>query len=284
MSEETGRMSEEDKFLGVKTTIEPPEESSTSTQSDVVDVEVIDDRPTADQRPAPTAGSGDEDIATDAEIESYGKRAYKRMKKLKWQYHEERRAKEQSDRMANEAVNYTQTLQTENQRLLRLVQDSQKALTEHSKYGAQVAVNVAQKALQEAHEAGDSEAISAAQKALTNAQLAQASAPAVSQRIIDKWKQNVLAEDRQAAQQQQYIPQAPEVDPAAQEWQADNPWFGQDTEMTSFAYGVHERLVRDEGVDPESQEYYQLIDQRMKEVFPHTSVLATTRVFGADCC
>ena len=280
MSEETGRMSEEDKFLGVKTTIEPPEESSTSTQSDVVDVEVIDDRPTADQRPATTAGSGDEDIATDAEIESYGKRAYKRMKKLKWQYHEERRAKEQSDRMANEAVNYTQTLQTENQRLLRLVQDSQKALTEHSKYGAQVAVNVAQKALQEAHEAGDSEAISAAQKALTNAQLAQASAPAVSQRIIDKWKQNVLAEDRQAAQQQQYIPQAPEVDPAAQEWQADNPWFGQDTEMTSFAYGVHERLVRDEGVDPESQEYYQLIDQRMKEVFP--SYFGTNNVGSSE--
>jgi hypothetical protein len=266
MSEETGRMSEEDKFLGVKTTIEPPEESS--PQNNEIDVEVVDDRPPADQRPASTAGSGDEDVATDAEIESYGKRAYKRMKKLKWQYHEERRAKEQSERLANEAVNYTSTLQTENQRLLRLVQDSQKALTEHSKYGAQVAVNVAQKALQEAHEAGDSEAISAAQKALTNAQLAQASAPAVSQRIIDKWKQNVLAEDRQTAQQQQYIPQAPEVDPAAQEWQADNPWFGQDTEMTSFAYGVHERLVRDEGVDPESQEYYQLIDQRMREVFP----------------
>ena len=38
--------------------------------------------------------------------------------------------------------------------------------------------------------------------------------------------------------------------------------------MTSFAYGVHERLVRTEGVDPDTDEYYQLIDQRMKEVFP----------------
>jgi len=266
MADETGRMSEEDKFLGVRTTIEPP--SDTSTQLEEVDVEVVDDRPSADQRPLSTATPADEDLATDAEIESYGKRAYKRMKKLKWQYHEERRAKEQSARLANEAVNYTGTLQTENQRLLRLVQDSQKALTEHSKYGAQVAVNAAQKALEEAHEAGDAAAISASQKALTNAQLAQASAPAVSQRIIDKWKQNVMAEDRQAAQQQPYIPQVPEVDPAAQEWQSNNPWFGQDTEMTSFAYGVHERLVRDEGVDPESPEYYQLIDNRMKEVFP----------------
>jgi hypothetical protein len=52
------------------------------------------------------------------------------------------------------------------------------------------------------------------------------------------------------------------------EWQQNNPWFGDDKEMTSFAYGVHERLVRDEGVDPESTEYYELIDQRMQEIFP----------------
>ena len=269
MADETGRMSEEDKFLGIRTTIEPPSDTSTSAQADEVDVEVVDDRPAIDQRSVPTGTSEDEDIATDAEIESYGKRAYKRMKKLKWQYHEERRAKEQSDRLANEAVTYTGTLQTENQRLLKLVQDSQKALTEHSRYGAQIAVQAAQKNLQEAHESGDSEQIVQSQQALTQAQLAQASAPAVSQRIIDNWKQNVLAEQRQQAQQQPALaPQVMEPDPEAQEWQEKNPWFGQDTEMTSFAYGVHERLVRDEGVDPESSKYYQLIDNRMREVFP----------------
>jgi len=269
MADETGRMSEEEKFLGIRTTIEPPSNTSTSAQLEEVDVEVVDDRPTIDQRPVSADMTEDEDIATDAEIESYGKRAYKRMKKLKWQYHEERRAKEQSERLANEAVTYTGTLQTENQRLLKLVQDSQKALTEHSRYGAQVAAQVAQRNLKEAHESGDAEEIAAAQQALTQAQLAQASAPAVSQRIIDNWKQNVLAEQRQQARQQPApMLQAPEPDPAAREWQEKNPWFGQDTEMTSFAYGVHERLVRDEGVDPESSKYYQLIDNRMKEVFP----------------
>jgi len=269
MADETGRMSEEDKFLGVRTTIEPPSDTSTSAQADEVDVEVVDDRPSEDRRSVSTTMSEDEDIATDAEIESYGKRAYKRMKKLKWQYHEERRAKEQSARLANEAVTYTGTLQTENQRLLKLVQDSQKALTEHSRYGAQIAVQAAQKDLKEAHESGDAEQIAQSQQALTQAQLAQASAPAVSQRIIDNWKQNVLAEQRQQAQQQPALaPQVMEPDPEAQEWQEKNPWFGQDTEMTSFAYGVHERLVRDEGVDPESSKYYQLIDNRMREVFP----------------
>ena len=38
--------------------------------------------------------------------------------------------------------------------------------------------------------------------------------------------------------------------------------------MTSFAYGVHERLVNEEGIDPESSAYYKSIDTRMRDVFP----------------
>jgi hypothetical protein len=37
--------------------------------------------------------------------------------------------------------------------------------------------------------------------------------------------------------------------------------------MTNLAYAVHEKLVRN-GVDPRSDEYYERIDTRMKEVFP----------------
>ena len=269
MSFETGRASQEDKFLGVKTTIVSPEDSS--EESDLA-IEVVDDRPSSDQRNTQSdSGSNpaDEDMATDSEIESYGNRAFKRMKKLKWQFHEERRAKEASERLSNEAVNYTGTLQTENQRLLRLVQDSQKALTEHSKYGAHMAVEAAQKRLKEAHESGDSEEIAKSQQAMTEMQLVQASAPAVSQRVIENWKQGVAAEQREAAQHQPVqAPYQPSPDPEAADWQQNNPWFGNDKEMTSFAYGVHERLVTDEGIDPSSSAYYKSIDNRMREVFP----------------
>tara|TARA_R100000306_G_scaffold2436_1_gene5387 strand:- start:725 stop:1747 length:1023 start_codon:yes stop_codon:yes gene_type:complete len=269
MSDETGRMSEEDKFLGVKTTIVSPSDTSASAQVDEIDVEVVDDRPEDDQRPAGEATSSDDDIATDEEISKYGSRAQKRIKKLKWEFHEERRAKEASERLAGEAVNYTQNLQVENQRLLKLIQDSQSALTQHSKYGAEAAVAIAEANFKQAHESGESDQIAAAQKALTNAQLVQASAPAISDKVVENWKQNVLAEQRQQAQQQPAPPpEAPPADPAAVEWQENNPWFGNDEEMTSFAYGVHERLVRKEGVDPETQQYYELIDKRMQEVFP----------------
>jgi hypothetical protein len=37
--------------------------------------------------------------------------------------------------------------------------------------------------------------------------------------------------------------------------------------MTSFALGVHQKLVK-EGVSPQTDEYYERIDSRMREVFP----------------
>ena len=271
MSDEIGRMSEEDKFLGVRTTIQMPSDTSASAQTDEIDIEVVDDRPENDQRPAGEAASSDDDMATDEEISNYGGRAQKRIKKLKWEFHEERRAKEASDRLAGEAVNYTQNLQTENQRLLKLVQDSQSALNQHSQYGADAALSIAEAKFKQAHESGESDQIIQAQKALTNAQLAQSSAPAVSTRVTDTWKQNVLSEQRQQAQQQAQERAAPQESPAsgaAIQWQEDNPWFGDDEEMTSLAYGVHEKLVRKEGVDPETQEYYESIDKRMREKFP----------------
>jgi len=58
------------------------------------------------------------------------------------------------------------------------------------------------------------------------------------------------------------------VDPKLRMWLSDNDWFGKDSELTSFAYGVHEKLVKENGLDPRSEEYYSSIDRRMREVFP----------------
>ena len=76
--------------------------------------------------------------------------------------------------------------------------------------------------------------------------------------------QQQSAQYYQEAAQQDSIP---EPDPKAIDWQQTNPWFGSDYEMTSFAYGVHDKIVN-EGIDPDTDEYYQLIDSRVREVFP----------------
>lgn len=272
MSEQTIGTSQEERFLGVRTTIEPPEDDNNAENAENLQIEVVDDRPQEDQRgtAATTAETPEDDgVANDDELQEVGQRVQKRIKKLKWEFHEQRRAKEAAERLSNEAVNYTQNLQTENQRLLRLVSDSQSALSQQSQSRADATMAIAEANFKVAHESGDSAQIAAAQKALTDAQLGRAAAPAVSQKIIDNWKRQVLAESREtAAQQQQYVPEPIQPDPKALEWQDRNAWFGTDPEMTSFAYGVHERLVSNEGIDPSSEEYYELIDSRMKEVFP----------------
>jgi len=214
MADEISRMSEEDKFLGVRTTIDVPE-------SQELNVEVVDDRPEEDQRASAAETAQDDGTATDQELSQLGNRAQKRIKKLKWEYHEERRAKEASDKLANEAINYTQGLQTENQRLVQLVQDSQQALTDQAKHRATAALTLAEEAFKQAHESGDAGEIAKTQKDLTNAQLAQAYAPSVSQKIIDNWKRNVLAQDQKLAGEasQQYVPEPiPEPDSRAVSW------------------------------------------------------------------
>jgi len=267
MSDEIVRTSEEEKFLGVRTTIEPPSETKTDADVGEIDVQVVDDRPEEDQQfPTPSEGG--------SEIDEYGGRVQKRINKLKKEYHEERRAKESSERLASEAVQYTQGLQTENQRLLKLIQDSQTALVQQSKDRAQASLMVAQQNFKNAHESGETDEIAAAQQALTQAQLAQAYAPSYGQQIIDNWRKQIASEPRQQVQHApppiQNAPpaSAPEPDPKALQWQESNPWFGTDKEMTSLAYGVHEVLVGDEGVDPDTDEYYQLIDNRMRARFP----------------
>jgi hypothetical protein len=271
MSDEIVRTSEEEKFLGVRTKIEPPSETETAADVGEIDVQVVDDRPEEDQRESTASDSSSYDGEHEEELSNVSNRVQNRIKKLKWQYHEERRAKEQSEKLASEAVHYTQGLQTENQRLLKLIQDSQTALVQQSKDRAQASLAVAQQNFKTAHESGETDEIAAAQQALTQAQLAQAYAPSYGQQIIDNWRQQIASEPRQQTPQaQQAAPpaSAPEPDPKALEWQEQNPWFGNDKEMTSLAYGVHEVLVGEQGVDPDTDQYYQLIDNRMRELFP----------------
>jgi GH15 family glucan-1,4-alpha-glucosidase len=58
-------------------------------------------------------------------------------------------------------------------------------------------------------------------------------------------------------------------DPKAQQWAGKNTWFGQDEAMTYTAFSLHQKLTEEEGYDPQSDEYYEEIDRRIKVEFPH---------------
>jgi hypothetical protein len=73
------------------------------------------------------------------------------------------------------------------------------------------------------------------------------------------------------AAQPTYAPPAPEAkpDPKAQAWADRNQWFGTDEIMTLAAFNFHERLVKSEGYDPTSEDYYGELDRRLRTEFPH---------------
>ena len=104
----------------------------------------------------------------------------------------------------------------------------------------------------------------------------------LTQLTVEKEKARIKMADREARlkqlEEQKNAPkqeettqeQVPQAEPSqrAKDWASKNAWFGNDKIMTGAAMTVHEDLVG-MGVDVESDEYYNEIDKRMKENFPH---------------
>jgi hypothetical protein len=103
----------------------------------------------------------------------------------------------------------------------------------------------------------------------------------LTQLTVEKEKARIKMADREARlkqlEEQKNAPkvepiqeQEPQSEPSerAKSWASKNAWFGNDKIMTNAAMTVHEDLVG-MGVDVESDEYYNEIDKRMKENFPH---------------
>ena len=261
---ENSTMSTEQKFLGVKSKIGSKPDEVVEPESEI-DIEIIDDaEEKPDKKDKVFAEDVKKDKAVDEEILNVDKGVQKRIDQLTAKHHEERRQKEQAAKLRDEAIIYAQRVKSENDRLNRLVSDGQQYLGKQAEERAGFAKQAAQQKYKEAYEQGNTEEMVAAQDALTRATMDAASAEQFNARIPEE-------QFIQQQQEQQFIPQQqtpPRPDDKAISWQAKNQWFGNDSEMTSFAYGVHEKLVREENLDPRSDEYYEKIDTRMRDVFP----------------
>ena len=72
------------------------------------EVDIIDDTPEEDK--PRRAEDAEAQIPEDDEIASYGENVQKRIKQLKFEFHEERRRKEEAARLQDEAVDYALSL------------------------------------------------------------------------------------------------------------------------------------------------------------------------------
>lgn len=219
------------------------------------EVEVVDDTPERDRNRKPMAEAPVD--PTDEELDSYSDSAKKRIKHFTKGYHEERRAKESALREREEAVKIAQSIAEENRQLKGSLNQGQTALLEQAKKVVANELEEAKRAYKNAYEAGDSDALVSAQENMT--------AVKIKAERVNNFKPATVQPAKPVVQPQQEA--GPKEDWKAVEWQRENNWFGSDDEMTSFALGLHNKLLK-EGVDPQSDEYYERVNSRVRQVFP----------------
>lgn len=293
MSEENvqgGAQTPEDKFFGKKTTIdemiETAEELEKAGKSeDEITVEAVDEGQggivEAPDEPEGRKPVEAESKTGDDELDSYSEKVQKRINKLTWEREEANRKLTEAQAIQQEAVRYAQVVNQQNQQQANIIATGEARLVEQIKNRAALAVEAATQKYREAYTAGDTEKIIAAQKELTIAQAEQLESYNYEQ-DYQRRAQNWVAQQQQQQYYQQQAAQRPPVQqqpqqqqqrrptPESQSWAQKNPWFGKDEhrDMTAIAYAEHERLIRDEGVQADTPEYYQKIDEKVRHHFP----------------
>jgi len=241
----------------------PEEEVALDTEDEDLDeeveIEVIDDTPQADRGRKATEPPDD---VTDEELEDYSDKVRKRIKHFSKGYHDERRAKEAAERERQELEQVAHRLIEENKSLKGTVSKNQEVLLEQAKRTAAGEMILAKRAYKAAYEEGDSDKLVEAQEKMTNAKFKADKLSDISPEALQYQETPVKTEGTE-----EYFTPAPIIDAKANSWAATNKWFGQDDEMTSFALGLHNKLVK-EGANPQTDEYYEKIDARMRQIFP----------------
>ena len=225
-----------------------------------VEIEVEDDTPEADR--GRKASPPPEEV-TNEELENYSDKVKTRIKHFSKGYHDERRAKEEAQREREALEAYAKNLIAENNKLKGSVDQSHNTLIESAKKQVAGEIALAQRQYREAYESGEPDKVLEAQTALNTAQIRAEKVNGL------KPKQIQALQPQETPVQTQVSAPPPQVqrDEKADSWRDDNAWFGSDDEMTAFALGLHNKLTKD-GVDPQSDTYYEKINSRMRQVFP----------------
>jgi hypothetical protein len=135
-------------------------------------------------------------------------------------------------------------------------------------------LTLARNAYKAAHEEGDSQKVLQAQEFLNETQNDLKSLSVTKA----KFQQQPPQPQGIGQQQPQYQPQ-PTPDPKAQDWASKNEWFGSDRIMTAAALAIDAEL-KEEGFNPTDSEFYNEVNRRVKETFPHK--FAATAAQGGE--
>jgi|ETNvirenome_2_30_1030614.scaffolds.fasta_scaffold10858_5 DNA repair exonuclease SbcCD ATPase subunit len=225
------------------------------TETPKEEVSKPEEQPVVEEKKQETSNEKQE-TKKEEELEQYSEGVKKRIAKLtkKWR---------EAERQREAALEFAKGGQTELDKLKEKLAKLEPGYVNAMEGKLKTGLEAAKAELLRAREAGDINAEVEAQKEIA--------------RIgVEESKVNTLKSRYQQAKEtadkkptlDEVVKKAP-VDPKAEAWAEKNPWFGADNAMTYTAFDLHEKLTKEEGFDPNTDEYYAEVDRRMRLDFPH---------------
>jgi hypothetical protein len=255
---------------------------SFSIESDEADIDVGEEEGTGVEVEVESFSddASDSDADSSNEQEDYQGAAQKRINRLTKKMRDAERREQEAIRYAQQVTEEAQTLQA------RVKQLDTGYLHE---YGGRLDIETktAEGALKRAVEIGDADGVIENQRKL-NQLYAAAEKYREAKRGQEMREAQAAQQSTQAPQyapQPQQQPQQQQIvrpDPKAETWAEKNTWFGQDEAMTFAAFGIHKKLIEEEGFDPQADEYYSELDQRLRKRFPQEFASTPANDSGAS--
>jgi hypothetical protein len=255
--------------------VELPEEQTPESNIEVSN-ETTDDNSTESNDPAEksdeqstvqadtTTDQGTEEKKVDEEkkkeLEDYSEGVKRRIAKLTKKMRE-------AERREEAALQYAKKVQTEQELLKSKYSKLDTGYVSEMENRIKSSMEAAASKLAKAREDGDLKAEIAAQTEISKLGYEEARLAEIKAKPETKAQETEVKQPQAQPAPIQEQPINP--DPKAQSWAQKNSWFGQDEAMTYTAFGLHKKLVEEEGYDPQSDEYYSEIDRRIKLEFPH---------------
>ena len=198
------------------------------------------------------------------EREEYSEGVKKRIDRLTYKIRE-------AERREKEAVNYAQQVKGERDNLQTKFDKLDDGYVSEFTGRVKSQLEAAKVNLKQAMSKGDVDAQIAANQTLARLAIEEERIKATEdqRKKYEESLKNAGQIGQQPIQNQVQAPQQSRPDPKAESWAEKNEWFGKDEAMTYASFGIHKRLVEEDGFNPTSDEYYEEIDKRIRKEFPH---------------
>ena len=231
--------------------VETKEEESSPAPQAEEKVEASDEKPEATQEEKPEEKK--------EELETYSKDVQRRISKLtkKWR---------EAERQKDEALTYAQSQIKAKEEAEKKISRYEPEFFKNAEDSITNGLAAAQAKLAAARQNEDSKAEVEALTAISQLGYEQGK---LAELKTQHQMQETAAKEEPVQQQRQPMQQAPARDPKAEAWAEENEWFGKDNAMTYTAFDLHRKLTEEEGMDPQSDDYYKEVDRRIRLEFPH---------------